>query len=153
VIAGGAAVALAAVAGAAGGASAATAAALLVAAALATGFGTPVFAALLLLGAVFPEGDRAIPAPVYAGVLLLTAELAFWSLDERASGRVEPGTTAPRLLGILAVTVTGIAASAFVLLAAETDTTRSPAATAGGVAAILGCVVVLVALARRHRAP
>jgi hypothetical protein len=147
-MAGGAAIALAALAGAtASGASAATAAALLVAAALATGLVTPVFAALVVLGAIFPEGEHAIPAPIYAGVLLLAAELAFWALDERAPGRVEPGIGAPRLLGILAVTATGVAASTLVLLAAETDTTRSPAATAAGVAAILGFVAVLVALA------
>ncbi len=106
-----------------------------------------MFAALVMLGAIFPEGAHSIPAPIYAGVLLLAAELAFWSLDERAAGRAEPGIGTPRLLGILAVTATGVAASSLVLLAAEIDTTRSAAATAAGVAAILGCVTVLVALA------
>lgn len=106
-----------------------------------------------MLGAVFPEGSHAIPAPVYAGVLLLTAELVFWALDERAPGRVEPGAGTPRLLGILAVTATGVAASGLVLLASQPDTARSPAATAAGVAAILGCVAVLLLLARRQPAP
>jgi hypothetical protein len=147
-----AAIALAAIAGAVGaGVSAAAAAAVLVAAALVTGFITPVFAALVLLGAIFPDGGQALPAPVYAGVLLLTAELAFWSLDERAPGRLEPGTGAPRLRGIAAVTAIGVAASALVLLASEADTTRSPVATAIGVAAILAALGVLGALTRARQ--
>ena len=151
-MAAGTAITLAAVAGAAGGgASAAAAAALLIAAALATGLATPLFAAMVLLGAIFPEGAQAVPAPVYAGALLLTAELAFWSLDERDAGRVEPGAGTPRLLGIVAVTATGVAASALVLLASEIDTSRSPGATAAGLAAILGCLAVLLALAPRQR--
>lgn len=151
-IAGAAAVALAALAGAAGGgAASATAAALLVASSLAFGLITPALAALVVLAGVFPEGGQALPAPVYAGVLLLTAELAFWVLDERDAGRVEPAVGAPRLRGILALTAAGVAASAVVLLASETHTTRSPAATAAGVAAILGCVGVLAVLARLHQ--
>jgi hypothetical protein len=145
-------VALAALAGAAGGgASAAAGAALLVAAVFATGLGTPLFAALLLLGAVYPEGGQAVPAPLYAAALLLLAELAFWWLDERDSGRVEPGTGVPRLLGILAVTGTGAAAGALVLLASEHAIDRSPAATAAGLAAILACLGLLIALARGLR--
>lgn len=144
-----AAIALAAIAGAVGGgASAAAAAALLVAAALVTGLATPVLAALVVLGAIYPESGQALPAPVYAGILLLAAELAFWSLDERAPARVEPGTGASRLRGILAVTAVGVGAGALVLLASKIDTTRSAAATAIGVAAILGCIAVLAALAR-----
>jgi hypothetical protein len=144
-----AAIALAAVSGAAGGgAAAAAAAALLVAAGLATGLATPLLASVVLLGAIYPEGGQAIPAPIYAGALLLTAELAFWWLDERDAGRVEPGTGTPRLLGIVAATATGVAAAALVLLASEIDTTRSPLATAAGVAAILGSVAVLLVLAR-----
>jgi hypothetical protein len=151
-IAGAAAVALAALAGAVGGgAASATAAALLVASGLAFGLVTPVLAALVVLAGVFPEGGQALPAPLYAGVLLLTAELAFWVLDERDAGRVEPAVAAPRLRGILALTAVGVAASAVVLLASETDTTRSPAATAAGLAAILGCIGVLAVLARLHQ--
>ena len=110
----------------------------------------PAFVALVLLGAIYvvPEGDRAIPAPIYGGALLLIAELAYWSLDERAPGRIEPATATPRLLAILAVVATGIAAGALVLLASESDVARSPARTAAGVGAILACVAVLGTLAR-----
>jgi hypothetical protein len=127
---------------------------LLLSLALLAGRSVPVSVALLLLGAIYvvPEGDRAIPAPIYAGALLLIAELAFWSLDERASGRVEPGTATPRLLGTLAVVATGVAAGALVLLASESDVARSPARTAAGVGAILACVMVLGVLARSRNA-
>ena len=110
--------------------------------------------ALLLLGATYlvPEGDRAIPAPIYGGALLLIAELAYWSLDERAPGRVEPGTAAPRVIGILAVVATGVAAGALVLLASEPEVARSPARTAAGVGAILACIAVLAVLARARYA-
>jgi len=120
-----------------------------------TGIVTPVFVALLLLGAIYviPEGDRAIPAPIYAGALLLTAELAFWSLDERKFGRVEPGTGTPRLRGVLVVVAVGVAAGAVVLFASEADTARSPEGTAAGVAAILACIAVLTLLARSDHAP
>jgi hypothetical protein len=146
------AVALAALAGAVTAESLALAAAapLLLSLALLTGRSAPVTVTLLLLGAIYvvPEGDRTAPAPIYAGVLLLIAELAFWSLDERLPARVEPGTATPRLLAILAVVATGVAAGALVLAAAESDVARSPARTAVGVAAVLACIALLVALAR-----
>ena len=109
----------------------------------------------MLLGSIYvvPEGDRPIPAPIYAGALLLIAELAYWSLDERAAGRIEPGTATPRLLGILAIVATGAAAGALVLLAAESDVARSPARTAAGVGAILACIAVLGVLARSRNTP
>jgi hypothetical protein len=139
---------LAAIAGAAAsGAPAAAAAALLVSAALLTGQAVPLVAAVVLLGAVFPE-DGGVAAPLYAGVLLLLAELAFWALEERRAGRVEPGTGVPRLRGLLAVTAIGVAASALVVLATQADVGRSPAGTAAGLAAILAALGVLGALTR-----
>jgi hypothetical protein len=64
----------------------ATAAIVLLSLALTAGRSAPIPFALLLLGAVYaiPHGERAIPTPIYGGVLLLTAELAHWSLEERA---------------------------------------------------------------------
>ncbi len=125
----------------------------ILAAALAAGHVTPAFVAVLLLGAIYliPEGDRALPAPIYAGTLLLTAELALWSLDERERAHVEPGTGMPRLRGILVVAAVGVPAAWLVQLASEADIVRSPAWTAAGAAAILACVAILTALARSHR--
>jgi hypothetical protein len=117
------------------------------------GHGAAIPLALLLLGAMYiiPDGDRAIIAPIYGGGLLLTAELAYWSLDEQVRARVQPGTASPRLLAILAVTAAAIPAGALVLLAAETDLARSPALTAAGAAAIVACIGLLAALARLRR--
>ena len=154
-----AAVAIAALAGAGAAADppasllAVASATVLLAAALAAGHVTPAFVAVLLLGAIYviPESDRALPAPIYAGTLLLTAELAFWSLDERELSRVEPGTGTPRLRGILVVAAVGVPAAWLVELASEADIVRSPAWTAAGAAAILACVAILSVLALFHR--
>jgi hypothetical protein len=118
--------------------------------AVAAGRSAPIPFAVMLLGAVYaiPHGDRAVPAPIYAGALLLTAELAYWSLEERVHGRVQAGVGVPRILAILAVAGAAIPASALVLAAAETDVARSPALTAAGAAAIVACLGLLTALAR-----
>ena len=123
---------------------------LLVAVDVAAGRAAPISFALVLLGAIYavPDGDRAVPAPIYGSVLLLTAELAYWSLDERVVGRVLAGAIAPRLLAILAVSAAAIPASALVLVAADADVARSPAVTAAGAAAAVACVGLLAALAR-----
>jgi hypothetical protein len=118
--------------------------------ALATGRSTPIPFALLLLGATYaiPHGDRAVAAPIYGAALLLTAELAYWSLDERVRQRMSPGIVMPRLLAILTVTAAAIPAGTLVLLAAEADVARSPWLTAAGAVAVVTCVGVLAALAR-----
>jgi hypothetical protein len=128
----------------------AAAATLLVALAVSAGRSAPIPFALVILGAIYavPDGDRAVPAAIYGSVMLLSAELAYWSLDERVVGRVLAGAVAPRLLGILAVSAAAIPASALVLVAAEADVARSPAVTAAGAAALVACVGLLTALAR-----
>jgi hypothetical protein len=129
------------------GAGAAT---LLLSLALAAARSVPIPFALLLLGAIYtmPDGERAIAAPIYGSALLLTAELAYWSLDERVRHRVHAGAFMPRLVAILAVSAAAIPPSALALIAAEADVTRSPAITAAGAAAVIGCLALLAALAR-----
>ena len=124
----------------------------LISTALSAGRTAPIPFALVLLGAIYaiPHGDRAVAAPIYAGGLLLTAELAYWSLDERLRQRVEAGVFRPRLLAILAVTAAAIPASAVVVLAAEADVARSPGLTAAGAVAVVACIGLLTALARRR---
>lgn len=123
---------------------------LLLLVALTAGRTAPIPFALLLLGAIYaiPDGDRAIAAPIYGGGLLLTAELAYWSLDERVRRRVQAGVATPRLLAILAVAAAAIPSGALVLIAAEADVSRSPVLTATGAAAIVACIGLLTALAR-----
>ena len=123
---------------------------LLLSLALAAARSSPIPFSLLILGAIYviPDGERAIAAPIYGSALLLTAELGYWSLDERVRGRVQAGVFTPRLLAILAVSAAAIPASALVLIAAGAEVTRSPAITAAGAAAVVACVALLTALAR-----
>ena len=97
---------------------------------------------------MIPDGGLSIGTVIYGSGLLLTAELAYWSIDEHGSRPVEPGVFAPRLLAILAVVAAGIPAGAVVYLAAGVDISRSAASTAAGAAAIVACVVLLAAMAR-----
>jgi hypothetical protein len=128
----------------------AAAATLLLSLALAAARSSPIPFALLLLGAIYavPDGERAIPAPIYGSALLLTAELAYWSLDERIRQRVQAGIFTPRLLAIIAVSAAAIPPSALALIAAEADVARSPPITAAGAAAVAACIALLAALAR-----
>ena len=114
----------------------------------------PIPFALLLLGAVYaiPDAGRAAATPVFGSALLLTAELAYWSLDERVHLRLEAGALMPRLLAILAVAAAAIPASTLVLVTAEAGVERSPATTAVGGAAIVACIALLTSLARRRSA-
>ena len=108
--------------------------------------------ALLLVGAlhVIPDGHRSIGTVIYGSALLLTAELAYWSIDEHGRRLVEPGVFVPRLLAILAVVAAGMPASAVVLMAADVDISRSAASTAAGATAIVACVALLAAMARKR---
>jgi hypothetical protein len=108
--------------------------------------------ALALVGAllVLPNGDRSIGTVIYGSGLLVAAELAYWSIDEHGRRLVEPGVFLPRLLAILAVVAAGIPASALVLVAADVDISRSAASTAAGATAIVACVALLTAMARRR---
>jgi len=108
--------------------------------------------ALLLLGAlhVIPDGDPSIGTVIYGSCLLLTVELAYWSIDEHGHRPVQAGVLAPRLLAILAVVAAAIPASVLVHVAAGIDIPRSHASTAAGATAIVACVVLLAAMARRR---
>ena len=132
----------------------ATAAIFLLSLALTAGRSAPIPFAVLLLGAVYaiPQGERAIPAPIYGSVLLLTAELAYWSLEEHVHKRAQLGVVTSRMLAVLAVAGASIPASAVALVAAEADVGRSPALTAAGAAAIVACVGLVAALARLRSA-
>jgi len=129
------------------------AATLLLALALAAGSPAAIPFGLLLLGAVYalPVGHHTIAVPIYGSVLLVCGELAYWSLDERIRERADAGVELPRLAAILAVGVAATPVSALVLAAADADVARSPAGTAVGAAAIVACVVLLVALAHLRR--
>ena len=95
-----------------------------------------------------PDGGRSIDTVIYGSGLLLTAELAYWSIDEHGRGSVVPGVFAPRLIATLAVVAAGLPASLVVYVLAGVDITRSAASTAAGATAIVACVALLAAMAR-----
>ena len=132
--------------------AAASAAILFLGLGLSTRRSEAILIALLLLGAlhVIPDGDRSIGTVIYASCLLLTAELAYMSIDEHGHRPVQPGVFAPRLLAILAVVAAAIPACVLVHLAAAIDIPRSHASTAAGATAIVACVALLAAIARRR---
>ena len=105
----------------------------------------------MILGALFvvPDGDRALPAPLYAAALLVMAELAFWSIEAGLRLRAEPGADAPRLAAALAVAAASVPVGALALAAARADAERSVALTAAGSAAVLGCGALFLVLSRR----
>jgi len=111
----------------------------------------PIPFALLLLATihVVPSGDAVLATPLYGSALLLAAELAYWSLDERPRQRVEGGVARRRLLAVLAIAAAATPAGALVLAADRVDLPRSPALTAAGAAALVACVALLTAMARR----
>jgi hypothetical protein len=127
---------------------------LLVALALVTGRSAPIPVALVMLGAVYaiPEGERDLWAPLYAGGLLVSAELAYWSLHLRAAHRVCGDAVTPRLAAILLVAAASVPAGGLVLLAASAGLDRSAATTTAAALALVACVGLLVVLARPREA-
>jgi hypothetical protein len=123
---------------------------LLVLLAVVTGRSAPIPVALLLLGALYvlPDGERAVWVPLYGGGLLLCAELAYWSLEERRAQPVFGDVVTPRLVSILLVAAASVAAGALVQLAGEADVGRSAATTAAASLAVAGCAALLVVLVR-----
>lgn len=132
--------------------AAASAAILFLGLGLSTRRSEAILIALLLLGALHVNqvGDRSIGTVIYGSCLLLTAELAYLSIDEHGHRPVQPGVFAPRLLAILAVVAAAIPACVLVHLVAAIDIPRSHASTAAGATAIVACVALLAAIARRR---
>jgi hypothetical protein len=115
-----------------------------------TGRAAPIPFALALLGAIYaiPEGNRAVWAPLYGCGLLLSAELAYWSLESRVAQHVDGDVVTPRLAAVVLVAAASVPAGALVLLATEVGVGRSPAMTAAAALAVAGCVGLLAVLAR-----
>ena len=129
----------------------AAAAVLLLALALATGRTAPIPFAVLVLGALYviPDGDRALGAALYGAGLLLTAELAYWSVDERVALRIDRDALVARLLAIAVVVAAAIPLAALVLLVAGADPARSTGLIAAGAVAVVAWAALVTTLANR----
>jgi hypothetical protein len=116
---------------------------------------TPIPAALVLLGGeyalVLELDDRPLDAraAVVAAGLLVTAELAYWSLELRAEITDEPGSYARRLsvlalLGLGALTLSGL-----LVVVVDLAGRGGLAVEIAGAAAAFAAVVLLWSLVRR----
>jgi hypothetical protein len=86
-------------------------------------------------------------APLVGAALLLCAELAAWSLDERWTIRAERGVLATRLAGVAALCTAGLVTSSLVVALATSSVGGGLLWTVLGAAAAVG-VVAVVRMAR-----
>jgi hypothetical protein len=123
------------------------------------GWSALVPGALVLLGAAYatrlavdaPSLDAR--APLLAAGLLLTAELAYWSIEERDRVRAEHGEDLRHLAVVALLALCGLAVAAVLLAVADLGRTRGLAVDLVGAAAAAGALIALALLARRPRAP
>ena len=88
-------------------------------------------------------------APLVAVLLLLSGELAAWSLDERWPMRAHPALAARRGLAVTALALVGLTAAAFVLALSAVPADHGLAWTAAGAAAAVAAAGTGIWVARR----
>jgi hypothetical protein len=126
-------------------------------AALVLGWPSLVTVALVLVGGLYGAQLAVDDAPLDAGVALfaagvvLTAELAYWSLEEREGVRVEPGEGARRLVFLALLTLATLALAGGLLALVDGVSARGLAVDVVGAAAA-AAVLLAVVLAARDRA-
>jgi hypothetical protein len=114
----------------------------------------PIPWAVVSLGASYAvslHGRHAIDgrAPVIGGLLVLVAELAYWSLERRTPVGDEAGLQLRRAVSVLATTLGSIAVAAALLTVTSVPLGGSVTWEAFGVAAAAGAVALLALLSRR----
>ena len=87
-------------------------------------------------------------APVYAGALLTVAELAYWSIELRGRAHEAERLTERRAALIAVLALLAISAGGLVLAATSVDLGSGVAIDLLGVAAAVGALAVVAALAR-----
>jgi hypothetical protein len=86
-------------------------------------------------------------AALFAGGLVLVAELAYWALEPGAAVRLGRGATARRLLVSLALALAAVLLAALLLAVSGAPGDQGVALAVAGVAAIGGIIVVAIGLA------
>ena len=127
------------------------------AAAVVLGWPAGIAWALALLGTAYAtalaasEDAGAVDAvaPLYAGGLLLVAELSYWSLELRGSRREEPGAMLRRLVALTALAALSVAIGGFVVLVTAAPAGGGLAWDAVGIAAVAATLAIVATLARR----
>lgn len=102
---------------------------------------------LAVAAARWPALDPA--TPLYAGALLLLAEVSAWALEPQWSSRTDPDLGQRRALHVAVIVLGAIVLDAMLLFAATVSVGSTLLVTAAGVAAAVGCLVLIVVLARR----
>ena len=88
-------------------------------------------------------------APLVAAGLLLLAELAYWSVELRSSGRAETGLLVRRLTALALLVFGAVLLGLVVLVATTVPLGGGVVWDAVGVAAAAGALALLARLARR----
>jgi hypothetical protein len=83
-------------------------------------------------------------APLIAGLLLVVAELAYWSLELRGTLADEPGTYLRRVALVAGLTVVTIAGGTVVLAVVEAVAARGAAVDIAGAAGAIAAIALLV---------
>ncbi|HEU0303464.1 MAG TPA: hypothetical protein VFR32_02680 [Gaiellaceae bacterium] len=128
-------------------------------AALATGLvlrrGAIVTAGLVLLGTGYglALADRTLDpaAGLYAGALVLTAELAFWALEPGAAVRLGRTATARKALVVTTIALGATVAGTLLLLAVADPVAGGAALAAAGIGALASILVLAAVLGRSLR--
>jgi hypothetical protein len=111
--------------------------------------------ALVLLGGLYGAqlavDDAALDAaaPLFAAGLLVTAELGYWSLEERERVQVEPGEGLRRLSFVALLGLGALVVAASLLALVDVLRTSGPAVDLIGAAAAAAALIAIVVLARR----
>ena len=113
-------------------------------------------AALVLLGSVYAAqlyaDDARLDgaAPLFAAGLYVTAELGYWSLEERERAEAAPGEGLRRLAIVALLGLVALLAAGSLLALADILTTRGLAVDFLGAAAAAAALLAVVLLARRQ---
>ena len=121
---------------------------------LAVGVPSLVPAPFVLVGAVYAaqlavdDAPLDVAAPAFAAGLLVGAELAYWSLDERVRLKGEPGDDLRRLTYVAALGVGTLLVSSVLLVLADAVRTRGLGIDVVGAAAAALALLAVIVFAR-----
>jgi len=124
-------------------------------AALVLGWSPLVSTSLVMLGGVYAavldvdEASLDGASPVFAAGLYVTAELGYWSLEEREGAKGEPGDGLRRLAFVAALGIGAFLVAAALLALVDAVRARGLAVDVVGAAAAAAVLLALVLVARR----
>ncbi len=112
---------------------------------------------LLVLGLAYVvtlvAGQAALDArsPMYAGGLLLLAELGYWSVGASLPAQADSGVSAQRVIAIVITVLTAIGVGALLFLVAGLPIAAGATLTAVGIGAAIAAMGIIGALVWRRR--